>query len=161
MDGFGDNPAEFTGLLGRERRIAMQTDPMSGLTRAFNLRDLGALLDFFGTSALFEMPLLGQRLVGREEIRAGLERMFEIAESCSIELMAVRHAATVSMGEGRFHARLHRDPEGTSSPMALVVERSGSAVSRLSIYLDTRGRRLWADGPIFGNPDNGPRAIHG
>jgi hypothetical protein len=34
-------------------------------------------------------------------------------------------------------------------PAALVMQARGDAIARLSIYLDARPYRLWADGPIF------------
>jgi SnoaL-like domain len=121
---------------------------------AFNRRELEKALGLFAERALFEMPLLGQRLIGRREIAAGLARMFELTHSAAIEISAVEGAAPLVMGplvmgEGRLAARLHRDPAPVSIPLAVALEGDERGIARLSLYLDAHSYRLWADGPIF------------
>jgi SnoaL-like protein len=115
---------------------------------AFAAKDVEAILALFGRNGLYELPLLGQRLVGHSEIRAGLQRVFEVAESCAIEIFNLK-SATTAIAEGRLRAKLHRDREPVAMPLALVMEIEGSLISRLSTYLDARPYRLWSDGPIF------------
>jgi hypothetical protein len=123
-------------------------------SRAFNQRDLKTAVALFSHSALFEMPLLGQRLIGRDEIRAGLEQMFAVAQSCTIEIAGIRSSKSLAIAEARLTAKLHRDSVAESLPMAMVLETNDGAVSRLSTYLDVKMRRLWTDGPIFAGPTN-------
>jgi hypothetical protein len=114
--------------------------------------------------ALFEMPLLGQRLIGRREIAAGLARVFELTQSAAIRISALEEPASLVMGplvmgplvmgplvmgEGRLTARLHRDPAEVSIPLAVALEGDAGGIARLSVYLDARPYRLWTDGPIF------------
>jgi SnoaL-like domain len=129
---------------------------LESFCEAFNRRELGKALDLFAGQALFEMPLLGQRLIGRREIAAGLARVFEVTHSAVIQISAVEEAAQLVMGEGRLTARLHRDPGPVSIPLAVALE-SGGGIARLSVYLDARPYRLWTDGPIFAS--RGPQSM--
>lgn len=117
--------------------------------KAFNGRALSTALDLFSAHALFEMPLLGQRLVGVPEIEAGLRRIFDTTESAAIELSCTRETTSTIIGEGRLRAKLHRDGVEIETPIALVLESKDGCISRLSQYLDARPYRLWSDGPIF------------
>jgi len=112
-------------------------------------RDTETAVSLFGPNGLFEFPLLGQRLVGSAEIRAGLERIFSVTESCRIELAVVESTFGATLAEGRLHAKLRRDRNPVDLPLAMVVEVRDERVTRLSTYLDARPYRLWADGPIF------------
>ena len=116
---------------------------------AFNRRDVEKALALFAARALFEMPLLGQRLIDRPEIAAGLARVFEVTQSAAIEISTAEETASLVMGEGRLTARLHRDTAPVSIPMAVVLESDEGEIARLSIYLDAQPYRLWTDGPIF------------
>ena len=116
---------------------------------AFNRRELEKTLAMFAAQALLEMPLLGQRLIGRREIAAGLARVFELTHSAAIQISAVEEKAQLVMGEGRLTARLHRDPAEVSIPLAVALEGDEGGIARLSVYLDARPHRLWTDGPIF------------
>jgi hypothetical protein len=95
------------------------------------------------------MPLLGQRLIGRREIAAGLARVFELTHSAAIQISAIEETAQLVMGEGRLTARLHRDPAPVSIPLAVALESGEGGIARLSVYLDAHPYRLWTDGPIF------------
>jgi len=117
--------------------------------KAFNTRGLEAALRLFSPHALFEMPLLGQRLVGVAEIRAGLQRIFNVTEKAMIELSNCKEAHRAIIGEGRLQAKLHRDRSAVEMPLALVLEMNDGSISRLSLYLDAQRHRLWSDGPIF------------
>lgn len=117
--------------------------------RAFASKDVDAVASLFDANALYELPLLGQRLIGRAEIRAGLQRAFSVAETCCIELTDIRSSATATMAEGRLSAKLHRDQSAVDMPLAMVLETRNGHITRLSTYLDARPYRLWSDGPIF------------
>jgi ketosteroid isomerase-like protein len=119
---------------------------------AFTQKDLTATVALFTAEALYEMPLLGQRLAGRSEIHAAHEQVFRVAEWCAIEILAIQHNGPVAIAEARLTAKLHRDPEPESFPMALVLTTADSLVSRLSIYLNTNTGRLWLDGAILAKP---------
>jgi ketosteroid isomerase-like protein len=118
---------------------------------AFAAKDVEKAAALFDDGAVFELPLLGQRLVGRREIKAGLARIFTLAERCMFEIEAAQSTGTTTIAEGRLKARLHRDRDRdpVDMPAALVMQTRGNAVTRLSAYLDARPYRLWADGPIF------------
>jgi ketosteroid isomerase-like protein len=116
---------------------------------AFGRRDLTAAMALFADHAVFEMPLLGQRLFGKHEIAAGLERIFDVTEFAHIELSRAKESTNVVIEEGRLRAKLHRDAHSLDIPLAVVLECKGNDITRLSTYLDARRYRLWADGPLF------------
>jgi ketosteroid isomerase-like protein len=116
--------------------------------RAFGARDARAVAALFEERGLYELPLLGQRLVGPAEIRVGLERAFALIERCAIEITGVKSSPRVAIAEGRLTAKLQRDEQPMEVPLAIVVE-GGGRIARLATHLDARPYRLWADGPIF------------
>ena len=116
---------------------------------AFAAKDAKAASALFAVNAVYEMPLLGQRLVGRREIEAGLARIFALAERCAFEIDAEQSAPGATLAEGRLTAKLHRDREPVEMPAALVMQARDGAITRLSTYLDARPYRLWSNGPIF------------
>lgn len=132
-------------------------DAFYAYCRAFEAKDAEATLALFDKKGLYELPLLGQRLMGEGEIRAGLARIFSIAESCSIEASRVKSLALTTIAEGRLRAKLHRAAEPIELPCAIVLATSAGRIARLSTYLDARAHRLWSDGPIFA-PAGGPEA---
>jgi len=132
--------------------------------KALRNRALDAALDLFSEGALFEMPLLGQRLIGKLEIKAGLQRIFEVTEWAEIEIAHAEESAGVIIAEGQFRAKLRRDRSALEMAVALVLEATvleatvleatvleatNRGISRLSHYLDARPYRLWSDGPIL------------
>jgi len=116
---------------------------------AFGGRDADAVAALFSDRGLYELPLLGQRLVGPAEIRVGLERAFALIEGCAIEIASVKSSPRVAIAEGRLSAKLHRDAQQMEAPLAIVVECRDERLSRLATHLDARPYRLWSDGPIF------------
>jgi ketosteroid isomerase-like protein len=122
---------------------------------AFNARDLPGTLALFADHALFEMPLLGQRLIGKAEIAAGLQIIFALTESARLQLSNTQESPTLIIAEGSLQAKLHRDEHPAELPCAVVLESRESRIGRLSMYLDARPRRLWADGRIFATPPSG------
>jgi ketosteroid isomerase-like protein len=116
---------------------------------AFNRRDATAAVQLFAEHAVFEMPLLGQRLFGKREIAVGLQRMFEVTESAQIQFSGTKELQSIFIAEGRLKAKLHRDAHAVEIPLAVVFEAELTGIVRLSTYLDARPYRLWSDGPIF------------
>jgi ketosteroid isomerase-like protein len=116
---------------------------------AFNRRDSRAALELFSEHAVFDIPLLGQRLFGKREIAVGLDRIFEVTESADIQFSSTKEIAKLSVAEGRLRAKLHRDAHAVEIPLAVVLEAQQNDIVRLSTYLDARPYRLWADGPLF------------
>jgi ketosteroid isomerase-like protein len=116
---------------------------------AFNRRDLTGALSLFAEHAVFEMPLLGQRLIGKREIAVGLRRIFEVTESAQMELSGAKESQNVVIAEGRLQAKLHRDAHAVEIPLAVVLEAKQNDITRLSTYLDARPYRLWTDGTLF------------
>jgi uncharacterized protein (TIGR02246 family) len=116
---------------------------------AFSARDARGVAALFAGNGLYELPLLGQRLVGRDEIRAGLAQAFALVDTCAIEIVEIKVSARMAIGEGGLRAKLHRDHEAVDMPVAMVAEGSDGALSRFATHLDARPYRLWCDGPIF------------
>lgn len=123
--------------------------PLQAYLDAFAAKDAEAASALFADSAVYELPLLGQRLVGRHEIKAGFTRIFALAERCAFEIDATQSAAGATIAEGRLKAKLHRDRDPVEMPAALVMQARDGVIARLSTYLDARPYRLWSDGPIF------------
>jgi ketosteroid isomerase-like protein len=123
--------------------------PLNAFRDAFNGRDLTAALMLFAEHAVFEMPLLGQRLFGKREIAIGLQRIFEVTESAQIQLSGAKESQNLIIAEGRLQAKLHRDAHAVDIPLAVVLETQQNDIMRLSTYLDARPYRLWTDGALF------------
>ncbi len=115
----------------------------------FNARNIDALVALFWPYALFEMPLLGQRIVGASEIRAGHQRIFDLSEYAEIDISAIKSSGPVIIAEGVLESKLVRDNGPVEMPLAMTMQDEGRKIVRLSIYLDARPYRLWADGPIL------------
>jgi ketosteroid isomerase-like protein len=116
---------------------------------AFAAKNVEAVAALFAEGAIYELPLLGQRLVGRREITAGLARAFALTERCAFEIGAAQSSGTATIAEGCLKAKLHRDRDPVEMPAAIVLQTRDGAIARLSTYLDARPYRLWSDGPIF------------
>jgi ketosteroid isomerase-like protein len=128
----------------------MNTAPaLQAFLDAFAAKNADAVAALFTEGAVYELPLLGQRLVGRREIRTGLARIFALAERCAFEISAAQSSDAATIAEGRLKAKLHRDRDPVDMPAAIVMQARGGAIDRLSTYLDARPYRLWNDGPIF------------
>lgn len=117
--------------------------------QAFNSRSLEGALALFADHAVFELPLLGQRLFGKPEIAAGLERIFAVTESAQLSVTATAESQRVLIAEGQLEAKLHRDAKAVEIAAAITLEAPDGKIARLSTYLDARPYRLWSDGPIF------------
>ena len=122
---------------------------LNAYREAFNGRDLTAALMLFAEHAVFEMPLLGQRLFGKREIAIGLQRICEVTESAQIQLSGAKESQNLIIAEGRLQAKLHRDAHAVDIPLAVVLETQQNDIMRLSTYLDARPYRLWTDGTLF------------
>ncbi|MEX1109649.1 MAG: nuclear transport factor 2 family protein [Dongiaceae bacterium] len=115
----------------------------------FSVRDTASLAGLFGPQALFEFPFLQPRLVGRAEIRAGLDRAFAIADRIAMELRTVKESGGHAIAEGRMDAHVARDDRSIAVPFAIVAEVRDGKLGRLSIYCDAHPYRLWTDGPVM------------
>src|SRR5579862_7061356 len=107
-------------------------NPMNAYRDAFNRRDLEATLSLFAAHALFEMPLLGQRLFGKAEIAAGLHRIFEITEFAELRFLREKRSQGVRIAEGQLRTKLHRDAREVEIPLAVVLESRRGSIARLS-----------------------------
>lgn len=129
----------------------MQTpESLHGFFRAFSSKDADRIAALFDPKGICELPLIGQRLVGRREIKAGFLRAFSVIESCSIVAQSIRSGSGGTIAEGRLQAKLCRDPKPTEAPLAIVLIEDAERIGRLSLYLDAAPYRSWCDGPIFG-----------
>ena len=117
--------------------------------RALGSRSVEGALALFADHALFELPLLGQRLLGKPEIAAGLARIFAITERIEISISDLTETDRVLIAEGKLSAKLRRDPAPVTMTAAVTLEARDGKIARLSTYLDARPYRLWSDGPIF------------
>ena len=116
---------------------------------AFAARDSRTIVDLFASGGLYEIPFLKNRLVGHAEIAGGLDAMFAVVETCAIDIDKIRATERVAIGEGRLTASLNRNGETVDTPFGVVAEVADGKLARLSVYLDARPYRLWADGPIL------------
>ena len=46
-------------------------------------------------------------------------------------------------------AELAREKTSATVPFAMVVESGEGGINRISLYLDAKPFRLWADGPVM------------
>jgi ketosteroid isomerase-like protein len=124
-------------------------DHLDAYRRAFNSRSPEDALALFADHALFELPLLGQRLFGKPEIAAGLRRIFAVTETAQFSFTDLTESDRLLIAEGRLEAKLHRDAGPVAMTAAITLEATDGKIARLSTYLDARPYRLWSDGPIF------------
>jgi len=125
--------------------------------QAWESRDAAALLDALAPGALYEMPLLRSRMVGRAEIAAGLALAMDATTRCAIEVTRLREAGDTAIAEGTMRPVLARDGTSPEIPCAIVAETNGGAIGRISVYLDARPFRLWADGPVMAMTEGATR----
>lgn len=116
---------------------------------AYESRNPSALLDALAPGCLYEMPLLRSRMVGRAEIAEGLRLALAATSRCTLETDREREAGNLGMAEGRMTADLVREGTTATLPFAIVTETGEGGISRISLYLDARPYRLWADGPVM------------
>jgi hypothetical protein len=116
---------------------------------AYASRDAGALLDALAPGCLYEMPLLRSRMVGRAEIAEGLRLAFAATSRCALEITRERHSGAAALVEGVMTAELVREKTTAALPFAMVAESGQGGITRMSLYLDARPFRLWADGPVM------------
>lgn len=116
---------------------------------AYERREAGAFLEALADGALYEMPLLRSRMVGRAEIAEGLRLAFAATQGCAMALARLRESGGTALAEGRLTARLAREGTTAEIPFAMVAAVNGDRIARLSVYLDARPFRLWADGPVM------------
>ncbi len=139
----------------------MPSDPaLHDFCRAFESKDFEKIAALFDPKGLCELPLLGQRLVGRGEIREGFMRAFSVIDSCSITCPTCKPGPDATIAEGRLEAKLYRDHRPMAAPLALVLVKEAGRIARLSCYLDARPFRLWCDGPVFGASPASVGAVH-
>jgi ketosteroid isomerase-like protein len=124
------------------------THAIRAYTEALARRDIDAAVTLFAPNALFEMPLLGQRLVGQGEIRAGLDRVLLATDSCELTITKLQAMDAVAIAEGHITADLRDHGAPLSAPMSIVIETAAQGIVRLSTYLDAFPYRLWSDGLI-------------
>ncbi len=116
---------------------------------AYESRDAGPLLDALAPGCLYEMPLLRSRMVGRREIAEGLRLAFAATSRCTLEISRTRQSGEAALAEGVMTADLVRERTSATLPFAIVAEVGASGITRISLYLDARPYRLWADGPVM------------
>lgn len=116
---------------------------------AYESRDAAALLDALAPGCLYEMPLLRSRMVGRAEIAEGLRLAFAATTRCRLEITRSRESAGAALVEGVMTADLAREKTSATLPFAMVAEAGSNGITRMSLYLDAKPFRLWADGPVM------------
>lgn len=123
------------------------TEAIDAYCHAFAARDTRRAVALFAEGALYEMPLLRGRMVGKAEIQAGLVRAFEIMTACTIDMGPVMATGASAIGEGVMTAATTRGL--ARIPFALVAVVEGGLLRRLSVHLDARPYRPWSDGPVL------------
>jgi ketosteroid isomerase-like protein len=125
-------------------------ESLQAFCRAFASKDADQTAALFDPKGVCELPLIGQRLVGRREIQIGFLRAFSVIDSCSILARSVRSSAGGTIAEGRLRAKVRRDPDPIEAALAAVLIEEAGRIARLSFYFDAAPFRSWCDGPIFG-----------
>jgi len=116
---------------------------------AYGARDADTLLEALAPGCLYEMPLLRSRMVGRHEIAEGLRLAFAATTGCTMAITRIRESGDTAIAEGVMTAQLARERETVEVPFALVAQAGEGGINRISVYLDAKPFRLWADGPIL------------
>lgn len=125
------------------------TDAIALHNAAYEKRDAGPFLAAMALGGLYEMPLLRSRMVGRAEIATGLNLAFAATGACSMTVSRCRESGGTALAEGVMTVALHHEGRRAEIPFAMVAQVADGAVQRLSVYLDARPYRLWADGSVM------------
>jgi len=105
---------------------------------SFNARDLDSLVSLFWPYALFEMPMLGQRIFGACEIRSGHQKIFDASEYARIEVSAFKISGPVIIAGGTLESKLLPDSETVEMPLAMTMQYFDGKIVRLTVNIDTR-----------------------
>lgn len=103
---------------------------------SFNARDLDPLVSLFWPYALFEMPMLGQRIFGACEIRSGHQKILDAIAYARIDISAFKISGPVIIAEGSLESKLLPDSETVEMPLAMTMQDVDRKIVRLSVHLD-------------------------
>ena len=114
------------------------SEAIRALCAAWERGDPNALAELFGEDGVYEDPLKGSSLVGREQIREGNRPAMTAIEDCRVEIRHLVADGTVAMAEGYFASRLADGSGRLDFPFAITAEMKGDLVSRIGEFYDTR-----------------------
>ena len=85
---------------------------LKGFLEAFNLHDLDAIMSYFADDCVFYMPrgarLRGDQYIGKDAVRAGLEKRFEGIQMCITETISIGSAIISESLNGHLQAHLYQ-----------------------------------------------------
>ncbi len=108
------------------------------LFAAWEAGDPDALAELFLDDGVYEDPLKGERLVGRQQVLEGNAPAIAAIEDCSIRIERLIEDGSIGFCEGFFASRLADGSGRLDFPFALVVEMSNGRIARAGEYFDTR-----------------------
>ncbi len=116
---------------------------------AFEAKDANTILNLIGDRALVELPLLKpNRLFGSLEVHRGHQAVFLSADSIHFSIddsIVQNETAAIALG----HLGITRhDGSSENHEIGVVVEKKEQLLHRISIYLNSRDIRRWADETI-------------
>jgi SnoaL-like domain len=128
-----------------------QFDPSTRLNRylaAVAKRDATRVAECFAPGAVLDLPTVKpNRFVGLEEIKTAHLWSFENLEEARVETDEILSAEHCALAAGRLTVVCRGRQE--IHAFGIAVESSGSGLSRVSWYFDSRGHRPWSDRTVL------------
>lgn len=130
---------------------AGRSDPSINLQRyltAFATRDAARAADCFAQPAVLELPTVKpSRFAGRSEIETAHAWAFQNLQKAAIETNEIVSSEHSAMTAGRLTVVCRGQEQ--IHPFAIAAECTALGLSRVSWYLDSRGRRPWSDRTVL------------
>lgn len=112
-------------------------EAMQALFEGWERRDADAIADVFTEDGIYDDPLKPERMVGREQIRAGNTPAVAAITECEIGVQHLLEQDNVCLAEGYFKSRVETG-ERMDFPFAAVLEMREGKIARLAEYFDTK-----------------------
>jgi aminomethyltransferase len=132
------------------------SDLLRAYCDAFAARDVAAIGRLFAADAVCDIPLLDERLVGRDHIVREIGTAIRGLRDVRVELGPIVEGEGEAMVEGLFFGVLVGHPahvDGTPARsdfrFVAVVEANDGLISRLSEYFDTKPLKPWQRQRLF------------
>ena len=125
-------------------------DTLLAYVEAFSARNCDAIGELFGAQSLAELPLLKpNRLVGHAEICAGHAAAFEnIADARFTQSQPIANTGSAAIWVGQLR-ELRTSGAEHEHDVAIVCETAERELRRITVHLNGRNIRRWADQTIL------------
>ncbi len=110
---------------------------LQAICEAWNRLDNDALADLFAEDGVFEDPLHGRALRGREDIRAVNGPAMAALSECEVALSSAVENGDLGLAEGMFRSRLADGGERMDFAFAIALELRDGKIARVTEYFDT------------------------